>query len=281
MTDLIPAGWMPAVPMKRIHGHWTAGGHRANATDLRAYHILVEGDAKVLKGVPSIAANSGGTKDGYAAHTLNANSDAIGVSMCGMMGATESPFNAGPAPLTQVQWDAFVRAVAELARFYKIPIGPKTILFHAEVQANLGIAQRNKWDVIRLPFDPTVSGAKAVGDKLRREVAALLAGEAPVAPPEPVPAGGVARVTASSLNFRRTPNGEATGLLPRGTTLEVLGISGEWMHVRTPAGFEGWVSRLHVEMVDGPPPVQPTVPDPRRALLNAIRRQLDELEASF
>lgn len=279
MSATIPAAWMPRVPMKRIHGHWTAGNHTASDTDKRAYHVLVEGDGKIIRGKPSIAANSGGTKDGYAAHTLNANSDSIGVSMCGMAGAVESPFNPGRAPLTKMQWDAFVRAVAELASFYQIPVTPKTILFHAEVQANLGIAQRAKWDVIRLPFDPSVSGAKTVGDKLRREVSALLASGAPSAPVDPVPAGGIGRVNAPVLNTRNAPNGDVTGSLKAGTQVEINGIDGVWLNVTTTGGFSVWVHRNHITMIDGPPPLEPTRPNPRRALLQDIRNKLDELEA--
>jgi hypothetical protein len=49
-----------------------------------------------------------------------------------------------------------------------------TILTHAEVEPNLRIKQKGKWDITRLPFDDTVRGHAPVGDKLRREVAAAL-----------------------------------------------------------------------------------------------------------
>ena len=277
----IPASWMPRVPMRRIHGHWTAGGHRANSTDLRAYHFLWEGDGKPVRGV-DVSLNSGSIKNGYAAHTLNANTDAIGVSMCGMMGAREAPFDAGPAPLTKVQWDAFVRGTAQLADFYAIPIGKKTTLFHAEVPIHLGIAQRNKWDVMRLPFDPAVSGAVRIGDRWRDEMLAVIGGTNP-APADPIPAGGTARVDALSLNFRRGPGTDhaITGQLPQGTILEVGAVSDGWVQVTTPAGHVGWVSRQHITMIDGPAPVQPTTPDPRRLWLAKARADLDQLEATL
>lgn len=281
MTNLLPAAWLPAVPMRRIHGHWTAGHHKANATDRKAYHILIEGDGTAVRGTPSIAANSGGLKDGYAAHTLNANSDAIGVSMCGMAGAIETPFNPGVAPLTAVQWNAFVRAVAELAAFYRIPVGPKTILFHAEVQANLGIAQKNKWDVARLPFLPGLAGARAIGDRLRAEVAQLLAGAAPAAPAEPVPEGATVR-TIAGASFHRAPGGEATGHVPAGTEVAVVAIDGDWLNVTTPAGYTGFIRRDAVVAVDGPKPLDPTRPDARRqAILDTMRDALDRLEAEL
>lgn len=172
----IPEGWMPAAAMTRVHLHWTAGAHKANAVDLRAYHILVEGDGTLQRGKASIALNAAPVKPGYAAHTLNANSGAIGVSLCGMAGAQEKPFRPGPYPLTSEQWDAGVAAIAQLCARYKIPVTRKTVLSHAEVQANLGIRQRNKWDITVLPFDPSVVGARAIGDRLRAEVIVAMGG---------------------------------------------------------------------------------------------------------
>lgn len=277
----IPADWLPRVPMRGLHGHWTAGAHRANPTDLRAYHLLTEGDGVHRRGV-DIRLNSGRLHPGYAAHTLNANTDRIGAAMCGMMGAQESPFNAGPAPLTQVQWDAFVRMTAQVVDFYAIPIGRKTTLFHAEVEANLGIRQRNKWDVMRLPFDPAIVGAAKIGDRWRDEMQAVLGGSLPQAV-DPIPAGGSAEVTAQTLNFRRGPGAqhEATGSLPRGLRVTVLDVTaaGDWAQVQTPARHIGWVAAQHLRMIDGPAPVQPTVPDPRRAWIEQARSQLDRLEA--
>ncbi|APH71472.1 peptidoglycan recognition protein family protein [Aquibium oceanicum] len=101
--NVIPGAWLPAVPMNRIHGHWTAGGHKANETDRKAYHFLVEGDGNIVRGIPSISANSGSLKDRYSAHTLNANTDSINISMRVMAGAVESPFDPSCAPLTVPQ----------------------------------------------------------------------------------------------------------------------------------------------------------------------------------
>lgn len=170
----IPADWLPWARMNRIVFHWTAGAHKASATDRKHYHLLLEGDGKLIRGIPSIDLNDAPLKPGYAAHTLNLNSDAIGVSLCGMAGAKESPFNAGKSPITEAQWNGLVDVIAQLCRRYSIPVTGKTVLSHAEVQPTLGIKQRGKWDVARLPFDPSVKGAVAIGDKLRAAVAAKL-----------------------------------------------------------------------------------------------------------
>lgn len=173
---MLSESWMPSADMKRVHIHWTAGTYKANAVDRRHYHLLVEGDGNIVKGNPSIKDNEPPLRRGYAAHTRAANSRAIGVAMCGMAGAREVPFRAGSYPLTKIQWDVMIVVVARLCERYGIPVTPKTVLTHAEVQTNLGIRQRSKWDITRLPFDDSVRGAKAIGDKLRAAVANEMAG---------------------------------------------------------------------------------------------------------
>lgn len=170
IKQTIPADWMPDAKMERVVCHWTAGSHKASDFDRSHYHILVEGDGKPVKGIPSIKLNEAPAKKGYAAHTLSLNSGSIGVSLCCMGGATESPFDPGKYPMTQTQWDVMTSVVAELCQRYKIPVTDKTVLSHAEVQNNLGVAQRGKWDFTRLAFAPEVKGAKACGDKMRSEI---------------------------------------------------------------------------------------------------------------
>lgn len=170
----IPSGWMPAAKMERIIIHWTAGAYKANGLDKDHYHILIEGDGNLIRGKNPITANQSPIKGSYAAHTLNCNSGSIGVSMCCMAGATESPANDGKYPLTAEQFGVMIEVVAQLAKRYGIPVTPQTILTHAEVQPNLGIKQKGKWDITRLPFKPSVKGAKAVGDLIRAEVSKRL-----------------------------------------------------------------------------------------------------------
>jgi N-acetyl-anhydromuramyl-L-alanine amidase AmpD len=174
-TRVIPAGWMPAASISRIIGHWTAGHYTPTDFDRGHYHVLIDGSAKPVRGIPSIALNSHPkAQKGYAAHTLNCNTGSIGISIAAMAGAVEAPFKAGKAPITKGQWMAFVLAIADLCERYRLPVTAKTVLTHAEVQANLGIKQRNKWDIAVLPFDLKFNTAKKVGDRLRAEVQAAL-----------------------------------------------------------------------------------------------------------
>lgn len=171
-SSIVPADWMPDAKMSRIICHWTAGAHKASEFDRSHYHILIENDGKLIRGIPSIKLNEAPTKKGYAAHTLGANSGSIGVSLCCMGGANEAPYDPGKYPMTRKQWDALTSVVANLCRRYSIPITGRTVLSHAEVQNNLGIQQRGKWDFTRVAFDPSAKGAKACGDKLRAEAKA-------------------------------------------------------------------------------------------------------------
>lgn len=168
--------------MKRIILHWTAGTYKANSTDKQHYHYIIEGDGTVVTGKFPPEANLKTLPGHYAAHTRNCNTGAIGVSLACMAGAVENPFKAGKYPMTKIQWDRMIDLVADLARKYRIPVEPHTILSHAEVQVTLAIPQAGKWDFTRLAFEPSIKGAREIGNLLRAEVRAAMApAPAPVA----------------------------------------------------------------------------------------------------
>jgi len=185
MAAALPADWMPKVRMDRIILHWTAGGHKANAVDRKHYHVIFNDDGAAVRGNRSIADNVPPLKN-YAAHTRGCNSYSIGLSVACMAGAKEGG-TLGTAPMTRTQFEAMCRAAALLCQRYGIPVTPKTVLWHAEVQGTLGIPQAGKWDATVLPFEPKVRGARAVGDYTRDVIRAFMAGEK-AAPPAPAPA---------------------------------------------------------------------------------------------
>jgi hypothetical protein len=173
----VPAEWMPAAAMRRVIVHWTAGSYTASSLDREHYHALIEGDQNVVRGKHSIADNEVVGKkstDRYAAHTRGANTGSIGISMCASAGATEAPYSPGRFPLTEAQWQRAAEVTASLCKRYDIPVTDKTVLTHAEVQVNLGIAQSGKWDIAKLPFGNLMT-AKACGDDFRRRVTDALA----------------------------------------------------------------------------------------------------------
>lgn len=175
---LVPQEWMPNANMKRVIPHWTAGSYVASGLDREHYHLLIEGDLTVVRGKHSIKANEYiGSKspDRYAAHTRGTNTGSIGISMCASAGAVERPYNPGRFPLKEEQWQRAAEVTASLCKRYNIPVTDKTVLTHAEVQPNLGIAQNGKWDIAKLPFGNNLVTARACGDDFRRRVSETLA----------------------------------------------------------------------------------------------------------
>lgn len=148
---------LPKCSMTRLIIHWTVGNNTPNDTDLLHYHYVVgyEKNTKTLKhfnGTHSIADNVS-TNDGkYAAHTRNLNRGSIGVSICGMVGATEKGGD-GKQPITKEQLEYTAKLVADLCRFYDIPMDRNHVMTHAEVEERLGVKQAGKWDIDRLPWN--------------------------------------------------------------------------------------------------------------------------------
>ncbi len=183
---VIPKKLLTPCTMKRVICHWSEGNYKANSTDSMHYHILIEGDGTVRGGDHLIIDNVSTGDDNYAAHTQGANTGSVGVACCCMAGCKESPFGPGSQPMKQSQWDVMIQVVAELCRFYKIPVTPTTVLGHGEVQKNLGIKQKGKWDPMVWPWDTSKTRAQ-VGAALREQVSAALGGvAAPVVPVVPV-----------------------------------------------------------------------------------------------
>ena len=183
MDIWIPKEWLPKVTMKRVHVHWTAGPKISRPDEAEHYHMILNQDLTLRKGV-DIRLNSYAkppAPKGYAAHTYNANQYAIGYSLAGMRLAKQSPFDPGPDPITEEQYSRAVKHVAQLCKAYGIQVSPKTVLTHAEVTKNLGIQQKAKWDIAILPWQPKDwNTAEKIGNLFRSEVQQVLEkGEVP------------------------------------------------------------------------------------------------------
>jgi hypothetical protein len=172
--------------MKRIVWHWTAGGHTPNSVDLEAYHEVIDGAGRVVRGVHPIESNKAPIRGKYAAHVRAFNSDSIGLSVAAMRGATERPFNPGPSPITPAQVEALVRRTAALCKQYSIPVTKETVLSHAEVAITHSVAQPGKWDITWLPGMERPGNSIEVGEVLRQKVRHYIASQhspSPVSPP--------------------------------------------------------------------------------------------------
>lgn len=155
--------------MKRIIFHWTAGTHKVSSLDRQHYHRIFAGNGTMVLGQKTIEANRS-TKDGdYAAHTLGCNTDSIGLAVACMHNAKSGAH--GKYPMTEAQFEAMIREAARLCVHYGIEVSPRTTLWHAEVEPNLGIKQRGKWDATEISFRPELKGYKSCGSYLRSQLA--------------------------------------------------------------------------------------------------------------
>ena len=172
---LLKASQMPDARPQRIICHWSAGAYTASDLDRKHYHFAIEDDGKVVAGIHSVADNDSTSDGKYAAHTRRCNTRSIGISACCMAGATKA--NPGRFPMTEVQWMRMAELAAELCKRYDIPVTPKTVLGHFEVEEHLGISQRGKWDPGFLPWEPSL-GESEVGRRFRNLVSTYLEGDA-------------------------------------------------------------------------------------------------------
>lgn len=158
----------------RVIAHWSVTRYKADDISKEHYHFIVEGDGKVVAGdLPPEANISTVDKDGYQAHTRACNTGSIGVACAAMLGAKDVD-HPGNYPITEVQFKAMCRKIAELCKKYGIKVTDKTVLSHAEVEKNLGIKQNGKWDIAVLPF-AGLKTAKACGDYMRKLVSEYMA----------------------------------------------------------------------------------------------------------
>jgi N-acetyl-anhydromuramyl-L-alanine amidase AmpD len=146
--------------MRRIVLHWTAGRHTANPIEQRAYHLLIEGDGRLIRGKHPISANSTISRQArdsgaYAAHVAGLNQGSIGVSLCGCFTPkiVDAPGIGSEFPLTPVQWNRAVTVCRDLVLHFGLQqtesisgiVGP-TVIGHCEVEKVWGIPQSGKID---------------------------------------------------------------------------------------------------------------------------------------
>lgn len=166
----------PKREMERGVLHWSAGVYTPNVVDKHSYHYLIKYDGSVIPGDFGVFANARPILNGdHAAHVLGLNTGSIGVSMCGMHGAT-GPLNLGLYPLSAAQWHTAVELLAELADLFFWPIDRHHILGHFEVDEEYHIKQ-NRWDPFTtFPSWPWAAGLSPnlIATEFRRQVSANL-----------------------------------------------------------------------------------------------------------
>jgi len=156
----------------RVHWHWTASTYEVTEDVCRHYNGVFDKDGNEYDGgapAQQQAAYIPG-KVGVS-HTLNGNTGAIGLSVAAMGDATanwaENTVNQGKYPLTWEQIDAMLKKTVKYCRAFNIIPSPWTTITHCEVQTNIGIRQRGKWDIRSLPDTKQLYLEKVAGDLLR------------------------------------------------------------------------------------------------------------------
>lgn len=168
---ITPLEALPNKP-KRIILHWTGGGPKANSVDLAHYHLVVNQDGTVVKGVHPIAQNMKklSVKDTYASHTGGFNSFSIGLSYAGMkdshLGKDETKY-----PLTEKQVRVGLKLAAALCKEYQLdPSNPAHLFTHTEawtLHKIKGQMNDQKIDITILPFLPNLKSSEC-GPWLRK-----------------------------------------------------------------------------------------------------------------
>lgn len=209
----------------RIITHHTGGGFVANATDLAAYHDLIQGDGSVVAGKFPISANAGKIiGNNYSKHTAGLNSGAISATICAMKGGIWSdPFSCPYFP-TLTQADALVDQVARRCIEYGIDVTREEVLSHGEVQITLKVKQKQKWDYDYCIWRTTKSRDPIyLGDAFRERVkdAIMRLRSSIITPPKP----SLIRTTQMPLT-RRGATGMHVRALQSALGLKIDGIFG-------------------------------------------------------
>lgn len=161
VARVVPREWLPAgAKVLRVVMHWTAGTHTPGAIDRLHYHLMIDGIGRAVRGARPVGS--------YLPHTRGLNTGSVGLAICAMHRATESPWNAGPYPITDLQWERACQAAAEVLHAYGLTVSSRTLLCHSEVWRVYGVPQREKWDIDRLPYEPLLT-ADAVHGLMRRK----------------------------------------------------------------------------------------------------------------
>ena len=133
--------------MKYVTLHWTGGTGMPTKYELSRYHFLVDENCEVWEGdMPPEANKSPLDPAIYVRHSGGFNSDNIGIGLCGMVGAQESPFVPGPHPVSMGQFDKGAEVAAEMCDIYEIPVKEGRVQLHSEILPFYGRG-KYKWDV--------------------------------------------------------------------------------------------------------------------------------------
>jgi hypothetical protein len=107
--------------------------------------------------------------------TGGGNTNAIGISMCGMFEFSfdwnrNEPKNVGKYPLTAVQCEATWKKIAQICKKYSIAVSPDTVMTHYEFGKKFpNTSSYGKPDIVHLPYQKNLK-PNQIGDFIRNKV---------------------------------------------------------------------------------------------------------------
>jgi N-acetylmuramoyl-L-alanine amidase CwlA len=161
--------------LNRIAIHWSVGQYTPNADDLEHYHFLIDDKGVIHKGNKPPESNlASSVKAGtYVQHLGGGNTDTIGVSFASMLGY-QGRNHVGNFPITEVQFEAGMKLVAELCHKYNIKVTESTVFSHYEFgKLHPDSPSGGKIDITFLPHKPELK-PEEVGNYIRSRVTAYL-----------------------------------------------------------------------------------------------------------
>lgn len=138
--------------LNRITYHWTAGTNKPNATDLKHYHFIIDGDGVLYKGLYSPEDNINCADGKYAQHCGGGNTGNIGIAFCGCYVSKGVHVRDSKYPLTRIQLERGFELGAKLSRKYNIPLN--NVITHYEFgQTHKNTSSYGKIDITYIaPF---------------------------------------------------------------------------------------------------------------------------------
>lgn len=169
----------PAGDLRYAYLHWTGSDY---SQTFPAYHFCIgyDGGAPFVVRSHDLRHNMRDVRQSaaapYAAHTAGRNSHAVGFAVCGMQGASPSDF--GAFALRDDTLALLCATVADVCRFYAIPIDAGHVRTHAEAavaDGYFGCGTDERWDIARFeaaPWPLRAAEAERAGAELRARIRA-------------------------------------------------------------------------------------------------------------
>ena len=213
--------------------------------------LLVDGTVKEFK--PGVA-GAGEKTEGTSLVTLM-----ITVTDARTNKALDTKRMRGKAADSEATGKAGIRLPEAFRDFSRTPM-EKAIRFAIEESASFIVAKTPPESYRVFPPPPTKETPKPPPPKVQPEV--ISPPQAPVVDSKPTLR--IAQVVWAYVNLREGPGTSyrVIGNAKKGTSLKILKVKGDWLHVRLEDGTEAWVSKLATSEASGPdsspPPSKPT-----------------------